>query len=279
MSAVEASIGRAGDSQQQDIQSNVEQFGLARKVALRREAARQKVSSLAFDRHRNAINGQRALGRINPQAHFHNDEDDPLSQLTGSRKREDAWKRKGDANVEERQPGWEDEEGRWKDQDMRAKSSSKEQMKDAKKRRLFNANSLNWAAPARPHEDWGERKGNVIPGLGLPASSQRLTKDPRRGVGTAPGKAKALLTLVQDQPLQLDVEKALDHSLELLGSFDVESYLSAQRMLEGQGDPMTHFRFNQVASDATPPNRELPDVRHVRYVSALCLSVCPSVHL
>ena len=51
-----------------------------------------------------------------------------------------------------------------------------------------------------------------------------------------------------------------------LGEFDVEAYLSPQRMLKGQGDPMKAFQFNQVASDGVPPNRWLQDVRNPRYV-------------
>ena len=52
-----------------------------------------------------------------------------------------------------------------------------------------------------------------------------------------------------------------------LGSFDVEGYLSVQRMEKGDGrDPMKRFQFNQVASDATPPDRFLQDVRHPRSV-------------
>ena len=50
-----------------------------------------------------------------------------------------------------------------------------------------------------------------------------------------------------------------------LGSLDVEAYLGPQRMLQGQGDPMKKFQFNQVASDSTPPDRHLKDVRDPRY--------------
>lgn len=293
MHAVEASNGHTGDSQLQDIHLNVEEFGLARKVALRRETARQKVSSLAFDRRRNAINRQRALGRNSPRADLPNDGDDPLSQLTDSRRIEDAWRKvEGGSYAEEEQHRWEDEEGRWKkDQDTHVKSSSKEQIKDAKKRRLFNA---NLAAPAQPYlskrlsqfekqpfqiqrqpvqQDGGDGRSSDIPGL--PANSRYLVKDPSKGVGTAPGKEKykALPIQVQGKPFHLDVEKAPGHSLDFLGSFDMENYLSAQRMLEGQGDAMKHFQFNQVASDATPPDRELHDVRHLRCVSAIAIFV------
>lgn len=47
-----------------------------------------------------------------------------------------------------------------------------------------------------------------------------------------------------------------------LGTFDQEAYLSAQRMREGDGDKMRRFQFNQVISDATPPNRFLRDYRN-----------------
>ena len=47
----------------------------------------------------------------------------------------------------------------------------------------------------------------------------------------------------------------------VLGGFDTEGYLAPQRMLKGHGDPMRAFQFNQVASDATPPDRLLKDYR------------------
>ena len=47
----------------------------------------------------------------------------------------------------------------------------------------------------------------------------------------------------------------------ILGEFNVEGYLSSQRMLQDQGDPMSAIKFNQVASDATPPDRVLSDHR------------------
>lgn len=51
--------------------------------------------------------------------------------------------------------------------------------------------------------------------------------------------------------------------LAMLGSFDTEAYLGPQRMLKGtDGDNMKRFQFNQVASDATPPDRHLRDYRH-----------------
>ena len=53
--------------------------------------------------------------------------------------------------------------------------------------------------------------------------------------------------------------------IPVLGEFDMEAYLSAQRMKEGEGDPMKNFKFNQVASDSTPPDRYLKDVRNPRY--------------
>lgn len=53
-----------------------------------------------------------------------------------------------------------------------------------------------------------------------------------------------------------------DSSLYLGKEFNAESYLAPQRLREGQGDPMKRFRFNQVASDNTPFNRTLWDVRN-----------------
>lgn len=53
-----------------------------------------------------------------------------------------------------------------------------------------------------------------------------------------------------------------DSSFYLGKKFNAESYLAAQRLREGQGDAMKRFRFNQVASDNTPFNRTLWDVRN-----------------
>lgn len=62
--------------------------------------------------------------------------------------------------------------------------------------------------------------------------------------------------------------KSLDNtstSLRKLGnSFDVHGYLSPQHMDRGGGDAMVLFNFNQVASDNTPPNRELKDMSNPR---------------
>lgn len=60
----------------------------------------------------------------------------------------------------------------------------------------------------------------------------------------------------------LDRGRGEGHSpgISVLGSFDAESYLSAQRMVGG--DKMARFQFNQIASDATPPDRYLKDYRN-----------------
>ena len=71
---------------------------------------------------------------------------------------------------------------------------------------------------------------------------------------------------LEKETLKVDTGRKIrdnSHSrISVLGTFDVESYLSAQRMVEGEGDAMKNFQFNQVASDATPPNRHLRDFRH-----------------
>jgi len=51
--------------------------------------------------------------------------------------------------------------------------------------------------------------------------------------------------------------------LSILGGFDMESYLSEQRMTSNAGhNAMKKFQFNQIASDATPPDRYLRDYRN-----------------
>ena len=62
---------------------------------------------------------------------------------------------------------------------------------------------------------------------------------------------------VQDIPA-----RAAASRIAALGEFDMDSYLEAQRMRKGEGDPMKNFQFNQVASDSTPPDRVLKDVRN-----------------
>lgn len=57
-------------------------------------------------------------------------------------------------------------------------------------------------------------------------------------------------------------EGEIKSKISVLGSFDVESYLEAQRMKAGEGDKMKKFQFNQVISDATPPDRYLRDYRN-----------------
>ena len=50
--------------------------------------------------------------------------------------------------------------------------------------------------------------------------------------------------------------------MAVLGSFNVEAYLGPQRMVEGGGDKMKNFQYNQVISDGTPPDRYLKDYRN-----------------
>ncbi len=69
---------------------------------------------------------------------------------------------------------------------------------------------------------------------------------------------------VHAEPVSPSSEANWRPTLLRLGGFDVEGYLSGQRLEEGKGDPMKRFQFNQVASDATPPDRFLVDVRHPR---------------
>ena len=58
-------------------------------------------------------------------------------------------------------------------------------------------------------------------------------------------------------------EREPPRRIPMLGEFDMEGYLGAQRMVDGDGgDKMKKFQFNQVASDATPPDRFLKDYRN-----------------
>lgn len=68
----------------------------------------------------------------------------------------------------------------------------------------------------------------------------------------------------QIEKFQKVTESNAPSRIAALGDFDMEAYLSAQRMKEGEGDPMKNFQFNQVASDSTPPDRYLKDFRALR---------------
>lgn len=96
----------------------------------------------------------------------------------------------------------------------------------------------------------GEPGGKRIPGLlGGPGGGRR-NSNPLNNDGSR------ALNSQKNRHQSADVEGS--H----LGAFDQEAYLSAQRMLEGDGDKMRRFQFNQVVSDATPPNRFLRDYRN-----------------
>lgn len=72
-------------------------------------------------------------------------------------------------------------------------------------------------------------------------------------------------------------EESAHSRIEALGPFDMEAYLSAQRMT--QGDAMKRFQFNQIASDTTPPDRYLKDFRNqqCRHAPEQYLSNLPAV--
>ncbi len=61
------------------------------------------------------------------------------------------------------------------------------------------------------------------------------------------------------QPTSSPLEKK-PQSIAVLGDFDMESYLGAQKMVKG--DAMKSFQFNQIVSDATRPDRYLKDYRN-----------------
>ena len=276
---------------------DMERFGLARDAAIKREAARRKVSNLALDRRRNAVDVQQALGRINPHVHLPNDRDDPLRQLEGVRKNEVPLRKTEKGVLFDRQNWVEGEEGGGRDKDRgqgRPFPSEDQHIKEANKRRLFaNPNLPDWAVSSRRYtvntaglaerpdsqhalrfQDSPGKLSN--PRSSLPASLRRLANKEQERSSPFPFSPNGLIP----KPDKLHTP-AVPEPLEFLGSFDAESYLSAQRMLEGDGDAMKKFQFNQVASDATPPNRLLRDVRHHRCVlgggGGGCVLLCGAV--
>ena len=62
------------------------------------------------------------------------------------------------------------------------------------------------------------------------------------------------------QATSSQLEKMPRSKITALGDFDMESYLGAQKMVKG--DAMSNFQFNQIVSDATPPDRYLKDYRN-----------------
>lgn len=76
-----------------------------------------------------------------------------------------------------------------------------------------------------------------------------------------PKPQRGQIEMVQKVPL---TSAPFRTRIAALGDFDMEAYLSAQRMKEGEGDPMKNFQFNQVASDSTPPDRYIKDFRSPR---------------
>ncbi len=72
------------------------------------------------------------------------------------------------------------------------------------------------------------------------------------------GKQRKLLV---DKLLNVGPQKGQSR-IAVLGDFDMESYLNAQKMVKG--DSMKNFQFNQIASDALAPDRYLKDYRNTK---------------
>lgn len=136
-----------------------------------------------------------------------------------------------------------------------------------------------------------KRSGSLLLGPGVGRSDKDFIKKlsgskkddeqvaPVKGAGSR-NKNKKQISKIGEQVKRLDGGVAMDRNkvknsaldkgrregrlpaISVLGSFDVQSYLGAQRMVEGEGDKMKKFQFNQVASDATPPDRYLKDYRN-----------------
>jgi hypothetical protein len=128
---------------------------------------------------------------------------------------------------------------------MAAESNQRRLLNEGKKGRYMERNSdmlhkLNGPGMKAMKERFGKMFNKQSP-----ESPAVLEDNPAQKVQNIPALGRA----------------AASPRIPALGEFDMESYLGAQRMREGEGDPMKNFQFNQVASDSTPPDRVLKDVR------------------
>ena len=94
-------------------------------------------------------------------------------------------------------------------------------------------------------------------GPGMKAMKEKFGK-----VLSRQSQPPAILENHPAQQIQNIPARGVGSRITILGEFDMESYLEAQRMRAGEGDPMKNFQFNQVASDSIPPDRVLKDVRN-----------------
>lgn len=115
---------------------------------------------------------------------------------------------------------------------------------------MKNRNDPFWNQMSNEAVVGGESRGKKIPGLLGGLDGGRRNPNPLIGDGS------------QVVNSQKDRHRTAGVGRSDLGTFDQEAYLGAQRMKEGEGDKMRRFQFNQVMSDATPPNRFLRDYRN-----------------
>lgn len=111
------------------------------------------------------------------------------------------------------------------------------------------------------NEAVGPDKDKMV-GFGGVMGSRKFVRDAKRAGGL---KSEHLGSQMSERnPPAINLKKVgeMQPRISVLGYFGVESYLSAQRMKEGGGDKMKRFQFNQVASDATLPDRPLRDFRN-----------------
>lgn len=135
----------------------------------------------------------------------------------------------------------------------RGRGQGKEQLSEREE--LLRRQRLNEAAVL----DGGVRKRGNVPSLraGLSDADRRVKADMEQNLVKALGGDMGDMSHKRENRLPETAGR-----ISVLGSFDLEAYLGPQRMVEGGGDKMKNFQYNQVVSDATRPDRYLKDYRN-----------------
>ena len=200
--------------------------------ALKKEAYMQKLTDSHNERRRYLEDAQNNMGRDIPKEALYRDNSDPLSQLKGQKSGplNQVWDHDTADNVLS-----DSRQSPWNPQRAIPKPLHEAEGQDPNQRRLLENPGFNSDTVSERNQRFVLKKANKLRGPGIERIRQRLQ-----------GRE--------------ETDDSMNH-LPNLDSFDVEAYLAPQRLLKGQGDSMKRFQFNQVASDATPPDRSLRDVR------------------
>ena len=198
----------------------------------RRERLKRNLIDVERLKKSNVIEGQ-SNGKVGPRDLPNVDENDPLIQLRD---------KMNDLDYEAKQRLAVNEN---------LSQKSRKAIKEKMEADLRLKNEGNQPGKVGRFQDGNNEMLNRLHGPGIKAIRERFGKVYNKQLEDN-GRGK----------LQEVANKASVSHIAALGEFDMETYLASQRMKEGGGDPMKNFKFNQVASDSTPPDRYLKDVRN-----------------